>query len=235
MSMTTSCRDPSKGGKYVHEYVVARRPYTHSASSSPLLEQSFLLLGIQNLDQLGDIGHIDVSLLKVILPYCSPEQLLKVEESKKEIDLTPITNELWLHHYSHRFGEESARAAQERLTKETFKWRALYQAKVCEEKNTEVKGVQRLRELYKQAYEKNISRKLQRIEVTVVTPQEKKRIHGSIGGVGFSGRFGGGTSSRFSKPKNIRCGKGRLMKKARAEFDASIRAENRNQASKLHK
>ncbi|KAL3687433.1 hypothetical protein R1sor_013742 [Riccia sorocarpa] len=172
---------------------------------------------------------------------CTPDQLLKVEENTEEFDLTPITNDMWLHHYSSRFGEESTKVVQERtkktwvfkwndkqaikwtfkFTNENFKWKTLYQAKVRQQNDT----AELLRDLYKQASEKKNSRKLQRIEV--VTPPEKKRMTGFNGEARCLGRSGGGTSSRFSKPNNIGSCKGRLMKKSRAEFLASIRAEKR--------
>ncbi|KAG6542679.1 hypothetical protein Mapa_015914 [Marchantia paleacea] len=200
---------------------------------APPLEELCVRSAIDNLDFIGDVGHTDANLLKIILPHCTAEQLQKIEDTTKVKgrDLSPITNELWLRHYSRKFGDENVQTVMDRMkkTNKFFKWKALYQAKLREQDDVEKKCVERLRELYKESSEKKDSRKLQQIEL--MPPPTKKRNFGSSGGGGSSGRFGGGSSSRFGKASDP-APKGRLMKKARMEYAASHEAKRLQQVRK---
>ncbi|KAL2610202.1 hypothetical protein R1flu_028775 [Riccia fluitans] len=223
-------RDLSERRTHKRDDLMPRKSVTNSGNKPPALEELCIRSAIDNLDHIKDVGHTDARLLKIILPHCTPEQLLKIEEYTKSRDLSPITNELWLGHYSRKFGEDNLKTVQERMkkTKKLFKWKALYQAKLREQDDVEKKCVERLRELYKESSEKKDSRKLQQIEL--MPPPGRKRTFGSMGGGGSSGRFGGGSSSRFTKPDVG--SKGRLMKKARAEFVASNQAKKLSQVRK---
>ncbi|KAL3678322.1 hypothetical protein R1sor_021278 [Riccia sorocarpa] len=228
--MPKPSKDLSERRTHKRDDLVPRKSAKLSGNKPPALEELCIRSAIDNLDHIRDVGHTDTRLLKVILPHCTPEQLLKIEENTKGRDLSQITNELWLGHYSRKFGEDNVRTVQERMrkTNKIFKWKALYQAKLREQDDVEKKCVQRLRELYKESSEKKDSRKLQQIEL--MPPPGRKRTFSSVGGGSSSGRFGGGSSGRFGKPDAG--AKGRLMKKARAEFVASNQAKKFSQVRK---
>lgn len=172
----------------------------------PSLEDLCVQTAIDNLQYLADVGHTDISLLAKILPHCTPEQLHRIETSSCRRDLTSITNDLWRKFYSRKFGPENVNIVLERMKKKKvhFRWHLLYQAKVKEQEEVQKKGVDRLKQLYKEAGDKKQSRQTQLC--TKVPPTKKRR--------GFES--GGGFTNECSHIK------GRLMKKARIEFAASV-------------
>lgn len=171
----------------------------------PSLEDLCVQSAIDNLQHLADVGYTDISLLAKILPHCTAEQLHRIESSSSRRDLTSITNELWRKFYSRKFGPENVNIVLERMKKKkvSFKWHLLYQAKLKEQEEVQKKGIDRLKQLYKEADNKKQSRQTQMC--TKVPPSKKRRSFES----------GGGSTNQFN---NI---KGRLMKKARMEFAAS--------------
>lgn len=171
----------------------------------PSLEDLCVQSAIDNLQHLADVGHTDINLLAKILPHCTPEQLHRIELSSSRRDLTSITDELWRKFYSRKFGPENVSIVLERMKKKkvSFKWHLLYQAKLKEQEEVQKKGIDRLKELYKEADNKKQSRQTQMC--TKVPPSKKRRSFES----------GGGSTNQCSHIK------GRLMKKARMEFAAS--------------
>jgi len=167
---------------------------------------------IDNLSHLGDVGHTDMRLLEVILPHCDADQLLHVETSTKGRDLSPVTDELWRKCYSRKFGNDAVEMVKQRMAdrKCKFKWKQLYQAKVKEQEEIQKKGVDRLRELYKEANSLKANRQIQACEIT---PPDSKRKKSAPGGGGSA------PAARFANCK------GRLMKKARMEYVNSNEAK----------
>jgi len=168
---------------------------------------------IDNLSHLGDVGHTDMSLLEVILPHCDADQLLHIESSTEGRDLSPITDELWLKCYSRKFGNDAVEMVKRRMAdrKCKFKWKQLYQAKIKEQEEVQRKGVDRLKELYKEAKSLKATRQTRSCEIT---PPDTKRSKCGPG----SGR-GSAPVGRFANCK------GRLMKKARMEYVNSNEAK----------
>jgi elongin-A len=166
---------------------------------------------IDNLQYLSDVGETDIQLLKRILPHCNADQLNHIETSTKGRDLSPITDELWRKCYGRRFGEDAVEMVKERMSsrKCKFKWRQLYQAKVREQDEIQRKGVNRLRELYK---EQNSQKERKQIQPIDLKPPESKRVK----------RTGPGGS--FRGPPSKAPAKGRLMQKSRMDFAKSNEA-----------
>jgi elongin-A len=167
---------------------------------------------IDNLQYIGDVGETDIQLLKRILPHCTAEQLNHIETSTKGRDLSPVTDELWRKCYGRKFGNDAVDMVQERMSKRNckFKWRQLFQAKVREQDEIQKKGVNRLRELYKEQNTQKESRQMKPVDLK---PPESKRVRRT--GPGGSS----GPSSKITK--------GRLMQKSRVDFAKS------NQASRM--
>ncbi|CAM6123417.1 unnamed protein product [Calypogeia fissa] len=179
------------------------------------LEELCVRTAIDNLDFIGDVGGLDSQFLKIILPHCTAEQLLNIEEATKDRDLSPITNELWKKCYVRKFGEENVKMVMSKMKAKNkfFKWKALYQAKLREQDELEKQCVKSLTEKYKAAGEQKASRQLQQIDL--VPPSSKKR---QLGSVGSTARFGQSSSTSSNS-------RGRLMKKARQEFAATVDAK----------
>ncbi|KAG9449756.1 hypothetical protein H6P81_009721 [Aristolochia fimbriata] len=62
---------------------------------------------IDSLRYMGDVGETDINLLKEILPHCTAEQLMHIENSSKGRDLSSVTATLWKKFYEQHFGEET--------------------------------------------------------------------------------------------------------------------------------
>ncbi|KAL6194102.1 hypothetical protein ACLB2K_035186 [Fragaria x ananassa] len=80
---------------------------------------------------------MDLELVEQILPHCSKTQLIHIEKSTKDRDLSTVTDKLWKTFYEKEFGIESTESVSE-IMKEwnlKFKWSDLYQ-----EKSKRVKG-----------------------------------------------------------------------------------------------
>lgn len=162
---------------------------------------------IDNLQYLADVGETDIQLLKRILPHCNAEQLNHIESSTNGRDLSPVTDDLWRKCYGRKFGNDAVDMVKERMASRgcKFKWRQLYQAKVREQEEIQKKGVNRLKELYREQNTQKESRKCQAIDLK---PPESKRVR----------RTGtGGSSGSASKAP----AKGRLMQKSRMDFAKS--------------
>jgi len=163
---------------------------------------------IDNLQYLGDVGETDIQLLKRILPHCNAEQLNHIETSTEGRDLSPVTDDLWRKCYGRTFGNDAVAMVKERMSIRGIKakWRQLYQAKVREQEELQKKGVNRLKDLYREQNSQKESRKCQAIDLK---PPESKRIRRTGPGAGSSG-----SSSKAPV-------KGRLMQKSRMDFAKS--------------
>jgi len=176
---------------------------------------------IDNLSHLGDVGETDISLLKRILPHCNADQLMHIETSTTGRDLSPITDELWRKCYARKFGNDAVDMVKERMANRNckFKWKQLYQAKLREQEEVQKKGVNRLRELYKEQDTQKQSRKLKPCDVK---PPESKRRKSGTGG-------SSAPASKFGKSK------GRLMQKSRMDYansnEVKMQASMRNKAA----
>ncbi|KAG6535196.1 hypothetical protein ZIOFF_000158 [Zingiber officinale] len=84
---------------------------------------------IANIRYIGDVGEVDLHLLKDILTHCNIDQLTHIENSTKGRDLSPVTDDSWKRFYELQFGVESANTVIKRMKqkKMVFKWRLLYQ------------------------------------------------------------------------------------------------------------
>ncbi|KAG9448815.1 hypothetical protein H6P81_008780 [Aristolochia fimbriata] len=84
---------------------------------------------IDSLRYMGDVGETDISILKEILPHCTAEQLMHIENSSKGRDLSTVTDTLWKKFYEQHFGEDSLNLVlREKMKQQTkgqlvFKWK----------------------------------------------------------------------------------------------------------------
>eukprot|EP00246_Nothoceros_aenigmaticus_P010453 TRINITY_DN26981_c0_g1_i1.p1 TRINITY_DN26981_c0_g1~~TRINITY_DN26981_c0_g1_i1.p1 ORF type:complete len:215 (+),score=27.17 TRINITY_DN26981_c0_g1_i1:84-647(+) len=176
------------------------------------LQELCVRSAIDNVAHLSDVGDTDSSLLEVILPHCTADQLLHIETATKDRDLSPITNDLWKRIYERKFGRNSVELVQDRMEKrdKVFLWKNLYEAKLKEQDKLQQKGVERLRQLYEKTKQEKQGRRL--LVCEKIPPVSRRRSAPT------SVARGGGVSD----PAGTR---GRLMKKARMEFAATKQAK----------
>ncbi|CAK9158912.1 unnamed protein product [Ilex paraguariensis] len=100
---------------------------------------------------LGYVGEIDWHLLDRILPHCTVDQLIHIENSTEERDLSPVTDKLWKRFYEIQFGAKSTNLVVERMKqkKVTFRWKQLYEAKSKNVEEIQQKSFDRIKQLYK--------------------------------------------------------------------------------------
>ncbi|KAK4766485.1 hypothetical protein SAY87_008127 [Trapa incisa] len=106
---------------------------------------------IDNVRYLGDVGETDLDLLEHILPHCTVDQLMHVENSTMGRDLSPVTDKLWKKFYEKQFGPENANIVMKRMKHNnvSFKWMKLYEAKLKDVEEAQNKSLDRIRQLYK--------------------------------------------------------------------------------------
>ncbi|XP_020575736.1 uncharacterized protein LOC110021541 [Phalaenopsis equestris] len=157
---------------------------------------------IANLEYVGDVSGIDLHLLKDILCHCTVDQLTRIENSTEDVDLSPVTNDLWKRLYEKHFGEENVKLVIRRMKEKrvVFKWRKLYEAKAKEREVFKTKSFERIKRRYEEELAKKQSKQI-RI-CSKIPPSGNKRSFSSV-------------SSSCSKVSHI---KGNLMKKARLEY-----------------
>ncbi|XP_009802919.1 uncharacterized protein LOC107762669 [Nicotiana tabacum] len=175
----------------------------------PSLVDLCVQTAIDNVRYLGDVGETDSHLLERILPHCSLEQLIHVENSTQGRDLSQVTDRLWKRFYQIQFGEKSTNQVVERMKqkKVTFKWKLLYEAKSKEVEETQQRSFERIKELYQKEDAKRQSRQVR--VCTKVPPSSNKRSF-----------WGSGPGSSFCNTKST------LMKKAKIEFVNSREVKN---------
>ncbi|XP_044465755.1 uncharacterized protein LOC123195946 isoform X2 [Mangifera indica] len=147
--------------------------------AAPSLVDLCVKVAIDNVKYLGDVGETDLHLLERILPHCTKDQLIHVEDSTVGRDLSPVTDALWKQFYKKDFGEKSFNIVVERMKekKVRFGWKQLYEAKTKDVSEAETKAVNRLKQLYQTADARKQSRQIQ--ICTKVPPSSNKRSFGS--------------------------------------------------------
>lgn len=175
----------------------------------PSLVDLCVQTAVDNVRYLGNVGETDIYLLERILPHCSLEQLIHVENSTQERDLSQVTDRLWKRFYQIEFGEKSINQVVQRMKqrKVTFKWKQLYEAKSKEVEETQQRSFERIKELYQKEDAKRQSRQVR--VCTKVPPSSNKRSF-----------YGSGLGSSFGNTKSS------LMKKAKTEFVNSPEVKN---------
>ncbi|KAL9243714.1 hypothetical protein vseg_017569 [Gypsophila vaccaria] len=174
---------------------------------APSLVDLCVQTAIDNVKYIGDVGATDSHLLERILPHCTVEELMHIENATTERDLSPVTDGLWKKFYENKFGAKSVETVEDRMTKKkvAFRWRQLYQAKLKEQNELQKQSLERLAQSFKNETARKQSRQIQFI--AKVPPSSKKRS--------FGGAFG--SSSSFSNVKS------NIMRKAKVEFSAEMR------------
>ncbi|CAI5491545.1 unnamed protein product [Closterium sp. Naga37s-1] len=121
---------------------------------------------IDHRDLLGDLGDMDLSLLRPVFEHCTADQLDRIENENKDRDFTPFTDDLWERCYERRYGIDGVEQVQDRMkqAKVLYTWRQLYHARQQADDRTQQKCVSRLKELYHQADEVKKQRRLQVLE-----------------------------------------------------------------------
>ncbi|CAI6001225.1 unnamed protein product [Closterium sp. NIES-64] len=121
---------------------------------------------IDHRDLLGDLGDMDLSLLRPVFEHCTADQLDRIENENKDRDFTPFTDDLWERCYERRYGIDGVEQVQDRMkqAKVLYTWRQLYHARQQADDRTQQKCVSRLKELYHRAEEVKKQRRLQVLE-----------------------------------------------------------------------
>lgn len=165
---------------------------------------------IDNLRHIGDVGETDLHLLERFLPHCTLDQLMHIENSTEERDLSQVTDKLWKKFYKKQFGSNSTQLVVERMKQKkfSFKWKQLYEAKLEDMEKAQKHSSERIKQLYKKEDARKQSRQI--CLCTKVPPSSGKR--------NFFG--GGGPGSSIC---NTMSG---LMKKAKLEFLNSREVKN---------
>ncbi|KAK9116751.1 hypothetical protein Sjap_015698 [Stephania japonica] len=94
----------------------------------PTLLELCIQTAIDNVRYLGDVGETDIDLLKEILPHCTVDHLMHIENSTEGRDLSPITDNLWKRFYEQQFGVESCNLVIERMKRRKAKQRDVDEA-----------------------------------------------------------------------------------------------------------
>ncbi|XP_020091251.1 transcription elongation factor B polypeptide 3 [Ananas comosus] len=189
----------------------------HERKRIPTLVELCTRKAIDNLRYLGDVGELDLYLLKDIVAHCTVDQLAHIENSTKGRDLSPVTDSLWKRFYEQQFGVESTNLAIKRMKQKHvfFKWKQLYEAKTKEREEAQNRVAEKLKQRYAESLAQKQSRQI-RI-CSKIPPSGGKRSF-----------WGGGASSTISNFKSP------LMKKAKIEClnspEAKIHATMRKNA-----
>ncbi|KAK4749823.1 hypothetical protein SAY87_027272 [Trapa incisa] len=180
----------------------------HLKRKVPSLVDLCVRTAIDNVRYLGDVGETDLDLLEHILPHCTVDQLMHIENSTVGRDLSPVTDKLWKKFYEKQFGTENANLVMKRMKQNnaSFKWVKLYEAKLKDVEEAQNKSLDRIRQLYKKEDARRQSRQVQLC--SKVPPNNKRSYWGN--GPGY----------------NVSNVKSNLMKKAKIEFLKSQEVRN---------
>lgn len=183
----------------------------------PSLVDLCIRTAIDNVRHIGNVGEVDTHLLQRILPHCTVDQLLHIEDSTEGRDLSSVTDELWQRFYEKQFGKENADLVVNRMKQKrvVFKWRQLYEAKTKEREEFQNKLGAKLKQRYQEEQDKKSSRQ---VKYTMKKPPSNKRSF-----------FASGNSSY-----NVSNLKSNILKKAKIEslnsHEAQIHATMRKNA-----
>lgn len=193
---------------FVH---VPQRSRPMLAENPPSLLDLCVQTTIDNLRYLGDVGETDIHLLERILPHCTVDQLMHIENETKERDLSQVTNKLWKKFYEVKFGAEHTNEVIEKLkrSKQKFSWKQLYEAKLEVQDKAQKQSLERLRQLYQKEDQRKQSRQIQ--ICSKAPPSAKRRF------------FGGG----YAVGSSVSNAKSNIMKKAKIEYLNSNEIKNR--------
>ncbi|KAH0933054.1 hypothetical protein HID58_010171 [Brassica napus] len=174
----------------------------------PSLVDLCVRLAIDNVRYIGYVGGVDFQLLEKILQHCTLEQLMHIEDSTQDTDLSPVTNELWKRFYEKQYGAKNLSFVMEKMerSKVSFKWRELYEAKLKVVEEDEKEAVDRLKQRYKNEDARKQSRQT---KLCAKTPPMKKPFWGNSG-----------TSYNLSNVKS------NIMKKAKLDVLKSQEVKN---------
>ncbi|KAI3696106.1 hypothetical protein L1987_79115 [Smallanthus sonchifolius] len=180
----------------------------------PTLVDLCVQKAIDNVRYLGDVGETDRHLLERFLPHCNVEQLMHIEDSTKDRDLSPVTDKLWKNFYMQQFGSKSTSVVVERMKEKrvSFKWRQLYEAKLKDVEEAQQKSFERIKQLYKKEDAKKQSRQVQLCTKVPPSSSNKRSFYGG------------------SSYGNTKSG---LMKKAKQEFLNSREVQNLSALKKV--
>ncbi|KAG8386758.1 hypothetical protein BUALT_Bualt03G0182300 [Buddleja alternifolia] len=176
---------------------------------APSLVDLCVQMAIDNVRYLGNVGETECHLLDRILPHCTLEQLMHIEDSTQDRDLSSITDKLWKRFYTRQFGVDSTNIVVERMRNRqvTFKWKQLFDAKTKEREEATQKSLDRIKQRYQEENARKQSRQVR--PCTKVPPSSRKRS------------FSGGVAA-----SNIYNTKSGLMKKAKLDFVNSREVKN---------
>ncbi|KAG0494723.1 hypothetical protein HPP92_005717 [Vanilla planifolia] len=132
------------------------------STKAPSLVKLCIGTAIANLRYIGDVGGLEMHLLEGILPHCTVDQLMHIENSTEPVDLTPVTNDLWKRFYEQQFGVEHMMLVIRRMKQKhvAFKWRLLYEAKTKERKEFQSKSAEKLKKRYEEELAKKQSKQV---------------------------------------------------------------------------
>ncbi|CAI5527528.1 unnamed protein product [Closterium sp. Naga37s-1] len=166
---------------------------------------------IDHRDLLGDLGDMDLSLLRPVFEHCTADQLDRIENENKDRDFTPFTDDLWERCYERRYGIDGVEQVQDRMkqAKVLYTWRQLYHARQQADDRTQQKCVSRLKELYHRAEEVKKQRRLQVLEKPRLSVTRRRM-------------FSSGPSSQAAAWAN-KAGSS-MLKKARLGYANSVQA-----------
>ncbi|XP_018473054.1 uncharacterized protein LOC108844317 [Raphanus sativus] len=146
----------------------------------PSLVDLCVRLAIDNVRYIGYVGGVDFQLLEKIMQHCTLEQLMHIEDSTQDTDLSPVTNELWKRFYEKQYGAKNLSFVMEKMerSKVNFKWRELYEAKLKVVEEDEKEAVDRLKQRYKNEDARKQSRQT---KLCAKAPPMKKSFWGNSG------------------------------------------------------
>ena len=145
------------------------------------LDDRWVSIAIDNLDSFGDVGYLDFKFLEQVLPHCSKDQLIHIEKSTKDKDLSPITDKLWKKFFEIEFGVKATNEVIEKMKqkKANFKWSELYEAKLKRVEEAENKVGERLKRLYQKEDARKQSRQVRVLDKIPSSTSNKRSCGGS--------------------------------------------------------
>ncbi|KAG6582213.1 hypothetical protein SDJN03_22215, partial [Cucurbita argyrosperma subsp. sororia] len=137
---------------------------------------------IDSLRLLGDVGQTDLNFLEHILPHCTVDQLMHIENCSKGRDLTPVTNKLWKTFYERKFGIDAVNGVLERMKhKESFRWKQMYELKM---KGLEEKAVEIEKRYIQNCRNEKTRKQSRQVKICEISPSskvlKKPRVHTKV-------------------------------------------------------
>ncbi|CAN8241628.1 unnamed protein product [Cochlearia groenlandica] len=113
----------------------------------PSLVRLCVWKAIDNVEYIGYVGGVEFGLLEQILEHCTSEQLMHIEDSTQDTDLSPITAKLWKRFYEKGFNrdEKDDFVEEFRRYKENNQWRKLYETKTSIEEQSMKEYIDKLK------------------------------------------------------------------------------------------